>query len=188
MGLGYALSTATLFQGLIKWTIGGLRPHFLSVCSLPTNPLKTSSEPHSIWHTAEICTNENKKAVREAQMSFPSGHSVAAFAGFGFLALYMNAKFGIFASRPSPKNLDVEDDTEMGDDGTSLTAGPSRTSHWRLGLFVTPLLLAFVIAGSKVRDGWHHPADVIRGALIGIAFALMAYKMVYGSLRSKRDG
>jgi diacylglycerol diphosphate phosphatase/phosphatidate phosphatase len=32
MGLGYALATATLFQALIKWFIGGLRPHFLSVC------------------------------------------------------------------------------------------------------------------------------------------------------------
>ena len=113
MGLGYALSTATLFQGLIKWTIGGLRPHFLAVCGLPTNSPDTRSEPHSMWHTAEICTNENKKAVREAQMSFPSGHSVAAFAGFGFLALYMNAKFGIFASRPSPKHLNVGEDTEV---------------------------------------------------------------------------
>lgn len=32
MGLGYALATATLFQSIIKWFIGGLRPHFLSVC------------------------------------------------------------------------------------------------------------------------------------------------------------
>lgn len=34
--------------------------------------------------------------MREAQMSFPSGHAVAAFAGFGFLALYINAKFKVF--------------------------------------------------------------------------------------------
>ncbi|XPS75663.1 hypothetical protein M3J09_007737 [Ascochyta lentis] len=32
MGLGYALATATLFQSFIKWFIGGLRPHFLSIC------------------------------------------------------------------------------------------------------------------------------------------------------------
>lgn len=185
MGLGYALSTATLFQGLIKWTIGGLRPHFLSVCNLPTKLPGTGSESNEIWHTAEICTNENKKAVREAQMSFPSGHSVAAFAGFVFTALYMNAKFGIFASRPSREDLNVGKDAEIGNGDKDSPAEPRRTSHWRLGLFVTPLLLAFVIAGSKVRDGWHHPEDVIRGALIGSAFALMAYKMVYGSLRGK---
>lgn len=32
MGLGYALATATLFLSFIKWFIGGLRPHFLSIC------------------------------------------------------------------------------------------------------------------------------------------------------------
>lgn len=29
-------------------------------------------------------------------MSFPSGHACAAFAGFGFLALWLNAKFKVF--------------------------------------------------------------------------------------------
>ncbi|KAJ4360525.1 uncharacterized protein N0V89_001090 [Didymosphaeria variabile] len=33
IGLGYALATATLFQSFIKWIIGGLRPHFLSLCN-----------------------------------------------------------------------------------------------------------------------------------------------------------
>lgn len=37
MGLGYALVTATIFQSFIKWFVGGLRPHFLSVC-LPAIP------------------------------------------------------------------------------------------------------------------------------------------------------
>lgn len=46
-------------------------------------------------------------------------------------------------------------------------------------LFVAPLLLALIMAASKVRDGWHHPVDVVAGALIGTAFALMAYRMVY---------
>lgn len=32
MGLGYALTTATLLQCFLKWFIGGLRPHFLSAC------------------------------------------------------------------------------------------------------------------------------------------------------------
>ena len=46
-------------------------------------------------------------------------------------------------------------------------------------LFVAPLLFAVIVAASKVRDGWHHPVDVVAGAVIGSAFALMAYKMVY---------
>lgn len=41
LGLGYALATATLFQSFIKWFIGGLRPHFLTVCA-PRGPLPPS--------------------------------------------------------------------------------------------------------------------------------------------------
>jgi diacylglycerol diphosphate phosphatase/phosphatidate phosphatase len=104
-------------------------------------------------------------------MSFPSGHSVAAFAGFGFLALYLNAKFGVFAHR----------EREGG--------GMRRTGHWKLGLFVLPWLVAAVIALSKVSDGWHHLLDVVVGALIGTLFAVMAYKMVYrGVWRQEWNG
>ena len=38
MGLGYALATATVFQSFIKWFVGGLRPHFLSICLPPIPP------------------------------------------------------------------------------------------------------------------------------------------------------
>lgn len=95
-------------------------------------------------------------------MSFPSGHACAAFAGFGFLALYLNGRFGVFAHRDQQ-------------DGR-------RTKHWKLLLFVAPLLVAVLISASKVRDGWHHAIDIIAGGLIGAAFALMAYRMVFRSV------
>jgi len=34
MGLLYSLINAAVFQVFLKWLIGGLRPHFLAVCSL----------------------------------------------------------------------------------------------------------------------------------------------------------
>jgi diacylglycerol diphosphate phosphatase/phosphatidate phosphatase len=45
MGLGYALSSATLLQCFLKWFIGGLRPHFLSACQPRTPPLTQPSSP-----------------------------------------------------------------------------------------------------------------------------------------------
>ena len=57
--------------------------------------------------------------------------------------------------------------------------GKARIPHWKLVMFIVPLLLAVVIAASKVRDGWHHPFDVIFGAMVGSLFALMAYRMMY---------
>lgn len=155
MGLGYALATATLFQAFIKWTVGGLRPHFLSLCD-PHIPLDSAGlDPQGIWHQPrDVCMGDEKK-LREAQMSFPSGHACAAFAGFGFLSLYLSSTLGIF------------------EHGVGEVSERRGTSHWRQMMFVAPLLAALLIAASKVRDGWHHPVDVIAGALIGSTFAIM---------------
>ncbi|KAF2683589.1 PAP2-domain-containing protein [Lentithecium fluviatile CBS 122367] len=135
-------------------------------------------DTNSAYVPSAVCTGDDKK-LREAQMSFPSGHSCAAFAGFGFLALYLNAKFGVFAHREGVVNEDRNvEETESGktEGGEGVVR---RTHHWKLIMFVAPLLVTALIAASKVRDGWHHPIDVVAGALIGSAFALMAYKMVY---------
>lgn len=75
-----------------------------------------------------ICTTSNE--IRESSTSFPSGHSMAAFAGFLFLSLYINAKFKVFAN--------------------------CHTSHWKLVLFYAPTLAATIISASKVIDYFHH--------------------------------
>jgi diacylglycerol diphosphate phosphatase/phosphatidate phosphatase len=185
MGLGYALATATLFQCFIKIFIGGLRPYFLYVCKPVLPPLVpgiATSLPNSdlVWYTAEqICTGD-KNQIKEAQMSFPSGHACAAFAGFGFLALWLNAKFKVLSRgghfrdhygsqrhrKRAPKQRGLG----------------RRVHHWKFVLFLAPLCIATLFALSKVRDEWHHPTDIAFGALIGILFAHMAYKMVYWSV------
>jgi hypothetical protein len=33
--------------------------------------------------------------------------------------------------------------------------------------------IATILAASKIRDGWHHPIDVVFGAIVGTAFAHM---------------
>ncbi|KAF1927104.1 PAP2-domain-containing protein [Didymella exigua CBS 183.55] len=169
MGLGYALATATLFQSFIKWFIGGLRPHFLAVC-VPLNPPPLPALGAK---------------VKEAQMSFPSGHSSAAFAGFGFLALYLNSKLKVVGRKPDGGRV-LEGDggtqgfytprgKEGGEEGRAGAAGDGRTRHWKVVVWVLPWLLAFLISASKVRDCWHHPIDVLFGSLVGIVFAHLAY-------------
>jgi diacylglycerol diphosphate phosphatase/phosphatidate phosphatase len=157
MGLGYALSTSTLVVDIIKVTVGGLRPHFWVVCDpilIAHSPGPPMSPP--IYATADlVCANEDPCALKEAMMSFPSGHSCAAFAGFGFLGLWL---FGHIKH----------------------TAGP--VAHWKIIVWVTPWVVAGLLAWSKVLDGWHHPGDVVAGALLGASFATIAYKAVYGSI------
>jgi diacylglycerol diphosphate phosphatase/phosphatidate phosphatase len=184
MGLGYALATATLFQSFIKIFVGGLRPHFLTVCvpilkpsisALPTLPTSDMA-----YYTAkQLCTG-NKSRIKEAQMSFPSGHACAAFAGFGFLALWLNAKFKVL-SRGS--HFRDHYGREQYRERAPLQQGLGRrVHHWKLVLFVAPWCIAALFALSKVSDKWHHPIDVVFGSAVGIFFAHMAYKMVYWSV------
>ncbi|KAK7188488.1 PAP2 superfamily protein [Paraphaeosphaeria sporulosa] len=185
IGLGYALATSTLFQSLIKVSIGGLRPHFLSLCNPPIPPAygATGHAPGVMYYTTDVCRGDPDK-LHEAQMSFPSGHACAAFAGFGFLALYFNAKFGVLGHKPrEDEKEDVKSGAgivqvgveEVQQDQRSFT----RVPHWRLVLFAAPVLVAVIMAASKIRDMWHHPVDVVFGACVGVLFALMAYRMVY---------
>ncbi|KAF2715567.1 PAP2-domain-containing protein [Pleomassaria siparia CBS 279.74] len=158
MGLCSALATTTVFQAFLKFLIGGLRPNFLDICQPSIIHGYSGIGYGNIWHTPEdVCTG-SPKDIREAQMSFPSGHSSAAFAGFGFLALYLNAKFKILAQAP----------------------------HWKMLLFVAPWLIATLLAASKVVDYWHHWSDVIAGSIIGILMAHVAYRMVYRGVYDAR--
>jgi membrane-associated phospholipid phosphatase len=85
MGLSYALVTADLFHIFLKLFIGGLRPNFYDVCQpVPSLP---GAGFHGTYFTPAICTTTDTHALNYAMMSFPSGHSTAAFASSVFLAL-----------------------------------------------------------------------------------------------------
>jgi diacylglycerol diphosphate phosphatase/phosphatidate phosphatase len=163
--LGYALSTSTLFINLIKIFVGGLRPHFLDVCEA----IVIVGSPPTFFTPEHICTGD-PKVLKEAQMSFPSGHATAAFAGFVFLALFLNGRFKIFGFG---RQIGFAQPHE---------GEPGIVAHWKLVCFVLPWALAIILAASKVRDGWHHPIDVVFGAIVGTAFAHMAYAMAYRSV------
>jgi diacylglycerol diphosphate phosphatase/phosphatidate phosphatase len=163
--LGYALSTSTLSINIIKIFVGGLRPHFLTLCE----PIVIAGTLPTFFTAEHICTG-NEKLLREAQMSFPSGHSSAAFAGFVFLALFLNGRLKIFGFG---RQIGFAQ-PHKGDSGI--------IEHWKLIAFTLPWCIATILAASKVRDGWHHPIDVVFGAIVGTAFAHMAYAMAYRSI------
>ncbi|KAL7625842.1 hypothetical protein AAE478_005065 [Parahypoxylon ruwenzoriense] len=165
IGLFYALITAAVFQVFLKWLIGGLRPHFLAVCqpdvSRASNAPGVLGEGYNeagfaaIYYTKEICTGDPNE-INDSLESFPSGHSTAAFAGFVYLYLYLNAKLKIFANY--------------------------HPAMWKLVAAYAPILGATLIAGALTIDEFHNWYDVVAGGIIGAVMAFSAYRMCYAAI------
>ncbi|KAF2473080.1 PAP2-domain-containing protein [Lindgomyces ingoldianus] len=157
IGLLYALITAAVFQVFIKWLIGGLRPHFLTVCQpdIPTTGLQHGNGFRQIMYDRSICTGDRKK-INDSLESMPSGHTTAAFAGFVFLYLYLNAKLKVFANY--------------------------HPAMWKLIAIYAPILGACLIGGALTIDEFHNWYDILAGAVIGTLMAFSAYRMVYASV------
>jgi diacylglycerol diphosphate phosphatase/phosphatidate phosphatase len=157
MGLLFSLISAAVFQVFIKWLIGGLRPHFFSVCKpyINASDYGTGNGFDGLMFDRSICTG-NEKQINDALESMPSGHSTAAFAGLVYCSLYLNGKLKIFANY--------------------------RPQYWKLVLFYAPLLGAVLISASLTIDHYHHWYDILAGAVIGTMFAIGSYRFQYASI------
>jgi diacylglycerol diphosphate phosphatase/phosphatidate phosphatase len=158
IGLLYSLITAAVFQVFLKWLIGGLRPHFLTVCK-PNIPAITAQETgnglRQIMYDRTICTGDQNE-IDDSLESFPSGHSTAAFAGFIFLHLYLNAKLKVWSNY--------------------------HPAMWKLIAIYAPVLGSTLIAGALTIDEYHNWYDCVAGAIIGTVMAFSSYRMVYASI------
>jgi len=102
-----------------------------------------------------VCTGDEKQ-INDALESMPSGHTTAAFAGFVFLSLYLNAKLKVFANY--------------------------QPRMWKLIAVYAPILGACLIGGALTIDEFHNWYDILAGAIIGTVFAFSAYRMMYASV------
>jgi len=174
IGLLYSLIAAAVFQVFIKWLIGGLRPHFLAVCKpvIPQDILATVGANNNgneaggaygnvangyrqIMFDRSICTGD-KNEIDDSLESMPSGHTTAAFAGFVFLYLYLNAKLKVFSNY--------------------------HPAMWKIIALYAPILGACLIGGSLSIDEYHNWYDILAGAVIGTIMAFSSYRMVYASV------
>ncbi|KAM7484598.1 hypothetical protein LguiA_000607 [Lonicera macranthoides] len=94
-----------------------------------------------------ICHGKDSD-LKDGYKSFPSGHTSWSFAGLGFLSLYLSGKIRAFDSQGHVAKLCI--------------------------VFL-PLLMASLVAISRVDDYRHHWQDVFAGGLLGLGMAAFCY-------------
>lgn len=111
------------------------------------------SDPINMLSNTTICSRA--ELLKDGFKSFPSGHSSFSFGGLGYLSLYLAGKLHLFDEH----------------------------GHiYKSVVVLAPMILAALIATSRVDDYRHHWQDVSVGALIGIVFAVFSYRQYYPSL------
>ncbi|CAD5214397.1 unnamed protein product [Bursaphelenchus xylophilus] len=134
-----AVGNYLLYQ-VVKFSFGRLRPHFFDVC----RPDVSACRPGDYVETYK-CSGTNMKAVRDAHLSFYSGHASTAF----FYATFATAYLHMRVIRRTVNCL-----------------------PWLFMFGCAWFAGAMFVAGSRVQDNKHHFVDVVVGSVVGIALGL----------------
>ncbi|KAK0404745.1 hypothetical protein QR680_017606 [Steinernema hermaphroditum] len=146
-----AYTTMTFLLETAKCAFGRLRPHFLEVCQPDWSLVNCTADPTAYIEEA-FCTGPARR-VRTARTSFPSGHTTAAVFATLFIYYYST---GIV--RAFPNNLSLK-----------------RARNFVLGFFI---VWSTVCAVTRVTDYWHHPTDVLGGAVFGAVGAWIPFSRI----------
>ncbi|EJT98971.1 PAP2-domain-containing protein [Dacryopinax primogenitus] len=156
LGLLLTLSLTTVLTDLCKLTVGRPRPDLLARCLLPPDT-SDAGFPYYGLVSASLCTQTNQHILNDGFKSFFSGHSSFSFAGLGFLSFYLAGKVGLW----------------------------DRKGHaikpWICG---APLVVAALVAISRVMDYRHHWQDIVVGSLVGWLMSWFVYRLYYPPLTS----
>ena len=153
-----------VFTEISKYSIGRLRPHYLSVCQpAMTDNLCKDQYGFNRYVTEDekiICQglswgNATTKQLHEARLSFMSGHTSFSFYCAVFLTVYLQARLSNFP--PSSQTW------------VHLSYRTIKVFRPFIQFFL--LILSFWISLTRVSDYYHHPEDVLTGAMVGLAFA-----------------
>ena len=167
-----------LLTDTIKFTVGKLRPHFLTVCNPEYNNICFDEDAYYIdgsgddeeellhefyqkyVNETDVCSLEKTEALNEARLSFLSGHASYSFYFATFLIHFLN----------------------------------ENTKHLKWSSKIVPfiqllvVMLASWISITRITDFYHHPSDVFCGACTGVSVAYYYYNKTTPSTRDQADG
>lgn len=85
----FGAAVTQLTTDIAKYSIGRLRPHFITVCQ----PDITTCTSSTGFIEGDVCLGMNHAAIEEARLSFPSGHSSISFYCMVWLMIYLQYHF-----------------------------------------------------------------------------------------------
>ena len=147
-----------LLTDIVKYAVGKMRPHFLTLCDPDYNNICFNEDAYYIDDDGEelldefyqkyvnetnVCSTDKSELLREARLSFLSGHASYSFYFATFLIHFINNHIKY------------------------LKWGRQITSIIKLLL----IMLATWISLTRINDFYHHPSDVFCGAFTGVAVA-----------------
>ncbi|KAJ3694453.1 hypothetical protein LUZ60_009933 [Juncus effusus] len=141
LGLLFSVLITGVITDAIKNAVGRPRPDFFWRCFPDGQEMYDELTRNVICHGVS-------SAIKDGHKSFPSGHTSYAFAGLGFVSIYLAGKIKAFDKKGHVAKLCV--------------------------VFL-PLLIASLVGVSRVDDYRHHWQDVFVGGLLGFVVAMFCY-------------
>ena len=186
--------TTLLFTELAKYTVGRLRPHYLTLCDPElTEELCKDQWGYNKFVTESedvICRNmteEKEKKLHEARLSFLSGHSSFSFYCGMFLIIYLQARLN---NMPYIENTSIRICYRSNIIGSLYIIFHNNSFRvlkvMRPFLQFAMIILSFWVSLTRISDYFHHPMDVVTGALVGVLFALITLTVI-ADLFNKRS-
>jgi len=154
----------------IKTYVGYLRPNFYNRCEFSVDDMR--------------CESGDTEILIDSRRSFPSGHATLSFSCMAFLSLFFFGKVGMH--RLKATHVGTSDMSAL---EVQKAVALSYLKKRALAIVATtPISMAMFISVSRVRDDWHHPADIICGSLIGLFSARFGYGLWYNDISAPFAG
>ncbi|KAK3868341.1 hypothetical protein Pcinc_026259 [Petrolisthes cinctipes] len=138
----FGCACSQLLTDVAKYSIGRLRPHFLDICQPDWSQINCT-DPYRYIDPIP-CTSTNSHRMKEARLSFPSGH--ASFSAFTmvYFVIYLQMRYKF----RTPKLV-------------------------RPFIQFVCLMMTFYTTLSRISDYKHHWSDVFSGFLLGTTVAVL---------------
>lgn len=130
-----------------KYMVGELRPNFMDVCRPAYDLLSCRNQTYIDKYR---CRGRDNDAVKEARLSFFSGHAALAMTTAVFFVIYVQSRI--------PRR------------STAIVVRPL--------IQLSAICLALYVGYSRIIDGKHHPHDVIVGYVVGAIIGYVTPKYI----------